>query len=319
MPVPDKRWTVSAYLDYWLSESVADRLRPKTLLGYESVVRVHLAPALGKKRLDQLTAREVRAFLNDRRNTGLSPRMIQIIHAVLRNALQHAVREELITRNVAKLVQVETPRYEVGTGLSVKEARTLLAAARGHRLWALYVLAVTLGLRQGELLGLSWSAVDLDSGELEVRQTLQRVGRELRFQGPKTRHSRRTVPLPDLCLDVLREHKARQAAERLATGPNWQDYDLVFCTTRGTPIEPRNLVRHFYSLRQRAVLPTVRFHDLRHTAVTLLLDLGVPPHVVRAIVGHSDIHVTMTIYAHAALDEQRRALRQLGARLTPER
>jgi integrase len=204
----------------------------------------------------------------------VSPRTVQMVHAVLRNAVEHAVREELVPRNVVKLVRVPAPHYEVGTGLSLAEARRLLAAVRGDRLQAVYVLALSAGLRRGELLGLRWADVDLDGGELHVRQAVQRVGGELRFTEPKTRHSRRTIPLPALAVDALREHKARQAADRLAAGPGWRDSGLVFTTATGTGIEPRNLNRHWYSLRTRAGVPSVRFHDLRHTCVTLLLDAG---------------------------------------------
>ncbi len=244
----------------------------------------------------------------------VSPRTVQMVHAVLRNAVEHGVREELVPRNVVKLVRVPAPHYEVGTGLSLAQARRLLAAVEGDRLRAVYVLALSTGLRRGELLGLRWADVDVDGAELHVRQAMQRVAGELRFTAPKTRHSRRTVPLPALALDALREHRARQAAERLAAGPDWQDSGLVFTTAHGTPIEPRNLNRHWYSLRDRAGLPGVRLHDLRHTCVTLLLDAGVPPHIVQAIAGHSGIQVTMTIYAHAAQEEQRKALRGLGER-----
>ena len=171
------------------------------------------------------------------------------------------------------------------------------------------------GLRKGELLGLRWVDVDLDSAELQVRQTAQRVAGELQFTAPKTRHSRRSLPLPPLAVDALREHRARQAAERLCAGPAWQDSGLVFTTAHGTPIEPRNLNRHWYGVRDRSGLSGVRLHDLRHTCVTLLLDSGAPPHIVRAIAGHSGIEVTMTIYAHAAREEQRKALAGLSERL----
>lgn len=336
IPVPDRKWTVSEYLEYWLEHVVAVERRPQTYTGYEVVVRRHLVPGLGKRRLDRLTAQHVRVFVNQVRSMcvccergldeagecctagqccdrRLSQRMVQFIHAVLRNALQNAVREEIITRNVAKLVRVPAPEYETGRGLSVVEAQRLLSAATGDRLYALYVLALALGLRRAELLGLRWQDVDLDSGVLEVRQTLQRVAGELRFLPPKTRRSRRTVPLPVPCMDALRAHRAEQVDERLAAA-RWQDSDLVFSTRVGTPIQPDNLYRHFCGLRKRADMPEVRFHDLRHTCVTMLLDQGVPPHVVRAIVGHSDIQVTMDIYAHASLDEERQALRRLGDR-----
>lgn len=245
----------------------------------------------------------------------LSTRMVQSIHAVLRNALECAMREEIIPRNVAKLVKVSTPRYKINRGLTTTQARAVLRAATRHRLYALYVLALCLGLRRGELLGLRWIDIDLDGENLEVVQTLQRVGGQLRFVQPKTDDSARTVPLPKFCVRALRENRKCQFAERSHAWSDWDDHGLVFCSRRGTPMEPDNLRRSWGTIRQAAGLGPVRFHDLRHTAVTLLLDLGVPPHIVREIVGHSDIEVTMTIYAHVSLDDKREALRKLGEAL----
>ncbi len=338
VPVVNESWTVERYLTYWLAEVVKVERRPKTYQGYEGVIRLHLIPALGKKRLARLGVRDVRLFLNriaeecqcckhkwdrERRKccairnccrTRLSVRMVQSIHAVLRNALQNAVREEIVLRNVAKLVQVTTPKYKVNRGLSVEQVRKLLMAARADRLHALYVLALYLGLRRAELLGLRWSDINLGAATLEVNQTLQRVNGALRFLPPKTENSKRTIPLPRVCVDALREHREQQVKERFAAGSAWREEGLVFTTRVGTPIEPDNLRRSWYPLRETLDM-SVRFHDLRHTCVTLLLDLGVPPHIVREIVGHSDIGVTMTIYAHASLDERRRALQRLDDHL----
>ncbi len=150
---------------------------------------------------------------------------------------------------------------------------------------------------------------------LEVTRTLQRVGGELRAVTPKTKTSCRTVPLLGLCVEALQQHGERQAQDRAAAGETWQASAYVFATVIGTPIEPDNLRRSWYPLRAAAGLDGVRFHDLRHTCVTLLLDLGAPPHIVREIVGHSDLDVTMTIYAHASLEEKRKALRKLDERL----
>lgn len=340
VPVASENWSVGEYLTYWLRHVVREERRPKTYQGYESVVRLHLIPGLGKKRLSKLTAREVRVFLTGVREqcqcckhgwdasrdearccalaepqcckSRLSPRMVQSIHAVLRNALECAVREEVVLRNVAKLVKIPAPRYKVNRGLNSAQARGVLEAAAAHRLRALYVLALYLGLRRGELLGLRWADVDLDGEKLEVVQTLQRVGGKLQLVPPKTEDSARTVPLPAPCVEALREHRKQQFAERSDAWPDWDDHGLVFPSRRGTPLEPDNLRRSWDVIRQSAGLGPTRFHDLRHTCVTLLLDLGVAPHVVREIVGHSDIEVTMTIYAHTSLDEKRKALRKLG-------
>ncbi|MGL5823604.1 MAG: site-specific integrase, partial [Nocardioides sp.] len=242
-------------------------------------------------------------------------RGVQFVLAVLRAGLQNAVRDELLGRNVAKLVQVAAPEYDVGQGLAPDEARQLLIAARSERLYALYVLAVYLGLRRGELLGLQWEHVDLEAETLQVAQTLQRVGGELLLKAPKTRKSRRTVPLPPPVVEALRAHRAAQGRERLAAGAAWQDTGMVFASRVGTPMEPDNLRRSWYRVRAVLPEPLPRFHDLRHTCVTLLLTEGVAPHIVQEIVGHSAIDVTMTIYAHTSLDEKRKALRMLGDRL----
>nr|WP_245740614.1 site-specific integrase [Nonomuraea maritima] len=234
---------------------VSQERRPKTYQGYESVVRLHLIPSLGKKRLGKLNAQDVRLFINRIRTecqccrngwdasrdkpmccalkTGtccesrLSTRMVQSIHAVLRNAVECAVREEIIARNVAKLVKVPVPKYKVNRGLTVPQARAVLKASKDHRLHALYVLALCLGLRRGELLGLRWEDVDLEGGKLEVIQSLQRVAGRLQFVRPKTSDSERTVPLPPICAETLREHRRKLFTERSDRWEEWTEHGLV--------------------------------------------------------------------------------------------
>ncbi len=340
IPIASQSWTLAEYLTYWLEHIVKAERRPKTYQGYEGVVRLHLIPGLGKKRLSKLSAQDVRIFITRVRNecqcckhgwdaerdkpqccalkggrcceSKLSVRMVQSIHAVLRNALQCAVREEVLPRNDPKLVPVTVPRYKVNRGLTVADARRVLKVAAGERLYALYVLALCLGLRRGELLGLRWSDIDLDAETLEVVVSLQRVAGTLRLVPPKTEDSARTIPLPPNCVKALRDHAERQAAERASAGMDWKEHGLVFPSRIGTPMEPDNLRRSWGRISTSAGITGVRFHDARHTCVSLLLDLKVPPHIVREIVGHSDIEVTMTIYAHASLDEKRAALRKLG-------
>ncbi|MEV4536952.1 site-specific integrase [Asanoa sp. NPDC049518] len=241
---------------------------------------------------------------------------IQFVHAVLRNALQHAMREELISRNVAKLVRVPAPRYKVGKGLSVDQVRKILSATAGHRLHALYVVAATMGLRRGELLGLRWSDLDLDEGTLRIQQTVQRVAGKLHLLDAKTEDSEAVLPLPDVTWLTLLEHQERQPVERTELAEIWEDHDLVSPSERGTPIEPTNLSRSFARLRDTAEMPDVRLHDLRHTVVSLLMELGVPPHVVQAIARHADVKITLKVYAHANLDAMRRALGKLDGRLS---
>lgn len=332
--VPDRSITVGEYLELWIAR-VKENKRATTWRGYESAVRLHIVPVLGRKKLERLTAGDVRQLITVSRSKCLccvnrydkhrvedekccsvgrccgrrpSTRQIQFIHAVLRNALGSAMRDEVVTRNVAKLVEVPAPRYKVGKGLKVAEVKSILAAAKDNRLYALYVVAATLGLRRGELLGLHWEDIDLDRATLTVAKTVQRVGGELLVDDTKSEASDATVPLPKITRRVLLEHRVRQEKEREAAGEIWHGYGLVFPTSVGTPIEPRSLNRHFDRIRTVAGLPGVRLHDFRHTVVSLLLDLGTPPHVVKAIARHADIDVTMSIYAHTNLDAMREAL-----------
>jgi integrase len=188
VPLAVKAWTLDRYLMYWLTDVAGRRLRPITLAGYGQIVRVHLVPTLGKKRLDRLSPQDVRQLLAAKRQAGLSVRTVQYIHAVLRNALQNAVREELVTRNVAKLVQVETPDYDTGRGLTLAQARALLAAVKSTRWHGVYVLALMLGLRRGELLGLRWADVDLASRR---RPGKRRAARAAIRDRPSSRSLRR--------------------------------------------------------------------------------------------------------------------------------
>jgi integrase len=334
IPIPDHTITVGDYLDYWLREVVAHK-RATTARGYESAVRLHIKPVLGKKRLDKLTGADVRHLIAVCRNKCLccinrydrhrpekeqcctagrccrrtpSTRQIQFIHAVLRNALANAERDEIVMRNVAKLVQIPAPRYKVGKGLSLPVVKAILTEAKKTRLYALYVLAATLGFRRGELLGLRWSDLDLDAATITPLKTVQRVDGQLVVDDTKTEASDATIPLPKITRRVLIEHRKQQAAEREEMAEIWTDHDLVFPTTVGTPIEPRSLNRHFEGIRARAGHPEVRLHDFRHTVVSLLLQLGTPPHVVQAIARHADVDITLSIYAHTNLDAMREAL-----------
>lgn len=319
VPVASSSQTVGEYLTYWLEHVARHRVRASTYRTYAMYVREHLVPGLGKKRLPRLTARDVRLFLNARRTAGsrhpgrrdaaLSARTVAHLHAVLRNALEHAVREDLLVRNVAKQVQVSPGHTDEVEPLSIEEARQLLKAVRTDRLCALYAVALSVGLRRGEALGLRWVDVDLDTGVLRVRQTLQRQNGRLEYVPPKTPRSRRTIPLLPGMVAALREHRTRQDAERVTAGERWHESGLVFTTETGTPVEPNDFSRAFVRTCERAGLRRIRLHDLRHTCASMLLAQGAPPRVVMEILGHSSLDMTMNTYAHVMLDAQRKALR----------
>lgn len=302
-PLTPARLTLQQYLDIWLERTVPGAVRPSTEASYRDIVQRHIVPVIGGIRLDKLTPDDVRRFLREKaaeqsaRGRSLSTRTVQYIHAVLRRALEQARRDEVIHRNVAALVSPPRPRQKEIEPLTPDEARQLLDAVKDDRLYALYAVAVALGLRRGEALALRWEDIDLDKATLRVSGTLQRISGELRISEPKTPRSRRVVPLPAVCHEALTSHRARQARERLAA-PSWPHPELVFTTSLGTPIEPRNLNRHFEALCKRAGLRRLRFHDLRHTCASLLLAQGVEPRVIMDTLGHTVIGTTLNLYTH---------------------
>jgi len=315
IPAGSTTLTVEVYLLEWLAH-MKQRVRPQTYAGYENNVRLHLVPRIGQKKLARLTVRDVRVMVDGLRGTDMSPRMVQWIHATLRNALQQAFAEELVTRNVAKGVRIETPaKVTTIEPFTAAEARAFLRRVRDHRLYALWVLVLMLGLRRSEACGLHWSDVDLDKRTVRISRGLQRAGGQLVELPNKTRRSNRTVPLPPLCVESLENHRDRQAKERTEARRGWIDTPYVFTSSVGTPLEPRTLTRTFHALCARHQLRRVRLHDLRHSCVSLLLSFGVNPRVVMEIVGHSAMEMTMNVYGHVTLDTQRAALDLLNDQL----
>ncbi|UOE21870.1 site-specific integrase [Thermobifida halotolerans] len=234
--------------------------------------------------------------------------------------MEHAVREEEIPRNVARNVRTGTPRPRRFEPLTADEARQLLTAAQGHRLHALFELALHTGLRKGELLGLRWEDLDLDAGTAAIRRTLQRTTTGgLTALPTKTRASERRIALPARCVHSLKYHHELQQRECETAGAAWQHSGHVFTTAQGGPIDPTNLTRAFNTLLRKAGLRRIRFHDLRHSTATLLLEQGVELVVIKELLGHSHIGVTATVYAHVRLRLQRDAIDTLGTALgSPE-
>jgi integrase len=299
--------TVGEFLEYWLAQSVKPRLRPLTHAGYQVNVRKHIAPTLGNIKLDRLTPQHVQAMLNDRLAAGFSPKTVRYIHQVLRSALGVARRWEMVDRNVATLVDPPRAKRPQIRPLEPAEARRFLDSVRGDRLEALYSVALALGLRQGEALGLQWKDVDLENRVLKVRHQLQRVDTKLVLVEPKTERSRRTLVIPPTIVEQLREHAKRQLAEKLWAGSKWVDNDLVFANRVGAPLQARRVIEDFHKALEKPGLPRIRFHDLRHSCATLLLVQGVSPRVVMDILGHSEMAMTMDTYSHVVPELRREA------------
>lgn len=301
IPVTDRPWKVGEYLTYWLEEVVRPSRRRTTYALYEYMVRTSLIPGLGKHRLDRLSVATVQAFLNGQLRAGKSVRAVQIMRTVLSSALTRATREEIITRNVARLVTLPESTSRQLRPWTLDEIRRFLAAAQDDGLYLAFLLLVLYGLRRGEALGLRWDDIDLDAGEIQIRQQLQRASGEL-YVGPvKTRAGRRDLPLLPLVREALRVQAERQQADRELLGDEWQDTGLVITTRSGRPVEPRNLSRSFSRITAAAKLRRIRLHDLRHVTAKLLKSLQVPARDAQVILGHSRLSVTLEIYT--AVDE----------------
>ncbi len=316
IPVPAASLAVGQFLDEWLEHIARPSVRASTYAKYETFVRLYLKPGLGTRRLAQLSPAEVRRFLAAQRGAGVSPARLQAIHAVLRNALEHAMREDLVVRNAAKLVRMPTPPRRDFQPWTVQQALDFLSASRTDPLATAFLLCITLGLRRGEVLGLHWGDIDLDEGTVRVRRQLQRSAGQLQLVEVKTARSRRAIPLPEICVRALRRRRGQQAADRLSAGAAWVESDLVFTTGHGTPVEPRNMARSFARIVTAADLPATRLHDLRHLCSSFLAFLQVQPRTIMEILGHSQIAVTMNIYTHVTSQEQRQAMKLMDRLLT---
>ncbi|MDP8971748.1 MAG: site-specific integrase [Actinomycetota bacterium] len=293
------------WMDSWLSDCLkplvaAGKMAHSTYVRSEGIVNNHLKPALGHRKLKDLTRAEIRRLYNEK-STALSARSVDYIHATLQMSLSQAVRDDLIPRNVAVGERPRSSRNrQEAKALSPAQVKALLTAARGSRNEALYVVAVHTGLRQGELLGLKWTDIDLDACRLSVRRSLKVAESGLEFGSPKNKASRRSVPLNKTAVTALRAHKLRQNEERLRS-PAWRDASLVFPNRIGGPTDHNNLYyREYKPLLESAGLAGegFTFHTLRHTLATGLFSRREHPKVVQSLLGHSSITQTMDTYSH---------------------
>jgi len=311
--LPRGQKTVALFIVPWL-EGMATQLRPRTHEAYASIIRLHILPHIGKRPLRKLQPEDLDHLYSRELASGLSAGTVGNIHRILHRALADALRRGEVVRNVCDLVSPPKQQEKEMHALSPAQCQQLLAAAEGEEYEALYALALTTGMRQGELLGLRWADIDLDVGHIHVMRTIARVtGKGFIEQAPKTRAGRRGVVLTTIAIDALRHHRRSQREARLRAGPAWEDRDLVFCNTVGKPIEPGNIARRYFQpLLARAGLPQIRFHDLRHSAASLLLSLGTHPKIVQELLGHSKIGVTMDTYSHVLPSMQGAAMEELN-------
>lgn len=282
---------------------------------YENYMNNRIIPVLGHVQLSQLTPMLLQNYVNDLKEEELASSTIKKIYNIIKGSLDYAVNMELLPSNPAKKIQLPKDKKKEMTVWDIDEIKAFLKVASRDRLYPAFHLAITTGMRRGEILGLRWKDVDLDKGILYVRQTLSKDGKKF-LSGAKTDSSVRSIKLSNETIAVLRKHKARVAREKLQLGPDYVDYDLVICTSKGTPVNPENLKRTFERLIKEAEVPKIRFHDLRHTHATMLLAQGVHAKVISERLGHSNIKTTLDIYSHVLPNMQEEAANQIDALLS---
>ena len=321
--VTTSRRTLADYLrNEWLPVQET-RLKPSTLHGYRLIIEQRIIPLLGSRRLGDLSPGDVTAFLQahralpPRRNgsSALSEQTIKRSFRVLHVALAHAVELGLILRNPASLVPRAArprPKTREMRVWSAADLRMFLEATADDRLHAAYVVAATSGLRRSELAGLRWDDVDLDAGTFSVQRARVEAGYEV-FEGPPKSGRGRVVRVPHGTVTALRKHRAAQLEERLAFGSEWIDSGYVLICENGEPLHPQSLTDAFERRVRVVDVPVIRFHDLRHTCATLLLQADVHPKIVQEMLGHSSIAITLDIYSHIVPGMQDEAARRMGA------
>ena len=311
--------TLGQFMEDWLI-TVQPTLRHNTHRQYKQVTEQHILPVLGQHKIRELTAAQIQQLYNQLITIGRGLRTVRYVHQVLHRSLAHAVKLGIIGRNPAKAVIPPKPEPKEMQYLDEAQTQQLLfvAQASNDRFYALYHLAITTGMRMGELLGLKWEDLDRDQATLHIRRQLTRLqGIGLRLRPPKTKAAFRRIDLGQQSLNVLKEHRERQFQDMVAAGDRWEENNLVFASTKGTFINPSNLRREFKPLLQRAGLPKIRFHDLRHTAASLMLNNSIPLIVVSRRLGHAQPSITLDVYGHLIPSKQQEAAALMDELLTP--
>lgn len=307
---------LSEFLQQWLG-SIRESIKTKTLFQYAQIIRDHIIPRLGKIKLKDLRPDQIQSLYNEKLDAGTSSRTVILIHAVLHRALKHALKQGILGRNPTDAVNRPRFRRREMKTLSDTQVRTLLLAVKDTRFEAFFWIAIVTGLRQGELLGLRWSDLNWQSRRLQVQRQLQRIKGGHEFTDPKSTAGKRMIVLGEGTMMKLQRHLNILMQEKQQVGANWKENDLIFPSTVGTPWDHRNMYRFFKYFLMVSGLPDIRFHDLRHTAATLMLQQGVHPKVVQERLGHADITLTLNTYSHVLPSMQEDVAEKLDELLTP--
>jgi|SRR5579859_1362980 len=319
LPSPESHIRFDQFVDRWL-EAIRSSVRESTYVSYELNAR-RLKKLLGRAQLSAITPLMIQGAYAKLSAEGLSARSVLQIHATLHRALEQAVKWGMLARNPSAAVQRPRPKRAEMSTLTLDELLRLFAAAKGGRMYGMFVLLGTTGMRVGEALGLKWEDIDLEGRRLVIRRAQQRHrGRGLVFVEPKTSRSRRTVHLTALAIEALKEHREYTKLLRAAARERWRGSGLVFTSTVGDGMEAGVVNDNLNRLLAKAGLPRIRVHDLRHTVATILLQGGAHPKLVQELLGHSTITLTLDTYSHVTPAMHQEVARRLDeAMSSPER
>ena len=309
--------TLKEFLTSWLI-SKKSSLRQSTYTHYEQLSRTYINPYIGNKKIKDLKPENIQLLYNHLQDKEIGIPTIEKIHSVLHSACSQAVKMGIIPRNPANAtIPPKSPEKEMRI-LDGSQVSQMLTTARGHRWESLYHLAVTTGMRQMEILGLKWTDLDWIRKTIRVeRQLIRPKGDKVKFSHPKTKHGKRGVALGPRTIDILRAHYENQHAEIQKAGEKWRETGLIFTTSTGSAIHPRNLLRNYKALLRDSGLPQIRFHDLRHTAASLMLNNGIPVIIVSRRLGHARPSITLDIYGHIIPSMQSKAAELMDELVTP--
>ena len=316
--VGERKETVADWIITWLNEYAKNSVRQTTWESYESVARCHIIPVIGNVRLQDLRPEQVQRLYNEKlangslkKQGGLSATTVRYIHAVLDIAFRRAYKNELIAKNIMEKVDLPPAKKHEIKPLTKEELIKFIEATRGHKYYTAYLLECYTGIRRGELLALRWQDIDFENHTITIKQGLVRTQKGLTFNEPKTERSCRKIDLSEKMISELKIHNARQNQERLAMGAAYCNFDLLFCNSLGSPLDPRNFTKEFQAVLTDAGLPFISFHDMRHTHATLLLAEGENIKVVQERLGHTTVRMTLDTYAHVQPGMQKQATERL--------
>jgi integrase len=313
--VADTSLQVGELFERWFEDVLRHQVALSTLSNYRTVTMHHIVPALGKKKIADLTVSDIDRLLSSKIDAGLSISTVRRMRAVFSQCLDQGIRWGVVSRNVASLSRSPRETRKEGRTLSPEQAKHFLDFLKGHHNEALYAVMLSTGLRRGEALGLMWKDFDRETGVLQIRRQLKREGGVLVTSDTKTAKSRRAVNLPTPRLKVLLLHERRQLDEKEILGTAWIETGFIFTSTVGTPIDPRNFYREFTAICRNAGLGDWHPHELRHSAASLMLAQGVKLQVVSQVLGHASIRMTADVYGHILDPDRKEAAEAMGSLL----